>query len=66
MASVLHGCCLYGAECHYIMKRQTQRARRIMCTAMGGCPGTPTGLGQIAGRKRGQMGAGVSAHQEDG
>lgn len=39
MASVLYGQCLYGAECHYIIKRQTQRMRRIMCTAMGDAQG---------------------------
>lgn len=34
MASVLYGRCLHGAECHSISKRQSQRMRLIMCTAM--------------------------------
>lgn len=34
MASVLYGRCLYGAKCRYITKRQTQKRRRTMCTAM--------------------------------
>lgn len=35
MASVLYGRCLYGAESHYIAKRQAQKMRRIMRKDMG-------------------------------
>lgn len=39
IASALYGRCLSGAECHYITKRQTQKLRHIMCTAMGDAHG---------------------------
>lgn len=45
MAWVLYGRCLYSAECHYITKHQTQRMRRVMCTAMGDAQGrTPNSV----------------------